>query len=333
MRDIRPELPAAPGAYGSAPHAAWMDVDWQAHQRRVVVQGQPIHVVELGSGPPLVFIHGLSGSWQNWLEQLPVFARSHRVIAFDLPGFGATPLPSEKISIAGYARLVVGLFDALGVEHAVLVGNSMGGFVAAEMAIRFPSRVERLVLVSAAGLSIEGRRNESVLAVLRQLDRRLTRSMGPRMEALARHPRGRRLLFKLVAHQPKRLSGPLMAEQIRTPTGFADAVDALTDYPIRDRLGEIACPVLIVWGARDLLVPVADADLFERLIPDARKVVWPDTGHVAMLERPAAFNALLEAFLSERPGERVGPAAAAAAPDAPPGRAAGTGEPAETAIS
>ncbi len=95
--------------------------------------------------------------------------------------------------------------------------------------------------------------------------------------------------------------------------GFLPALDALTDYPIRDRLGEIACPTLIVWGAEDKLVPARDADEFARLIPNSRKVVWPETGHVAMLERPEAFNALVQAFLAEEPGERVGASDAAGA--------------------
>jgi pimeloyl-ACP methyl ester carboxylesterase len=104
-----------------------------------------------------------------------------------------------------------------------------------------------------------------------------------------------------------------VAEQIRGSgkPGFVPALDALAGYPIRDRLAEIACPTLIVWGAEDKVVPVRDADEFARLIPNARKVVWSQTGHVPMLERPAAFNRLLEAFLSEEPGERVGPQDAA----------------------
>jgi pimeloyl-ACP methyl ester carboxylesterase len=171
--------------------------------------------------------------------------------------------------------------------------------------------VERLVLVSAAGLSIEYLRNERALALLGTLDTRLaayTGWMATRSEALARRPRARQLIFGIVAHRPDLLPGPLIAEQVRGSgkPGFVPALDALTDYPIRDRLGEIACPVLIVWGSKDKLVPARDADDFARLIPNARKVVWPETGHVPMLERPAAFNALVEAFLAEEPGERVG---------------------------
>jgi pimeloyl-ACP methyl ester carboxylesterase len=318
MADEPPRLPDAPGDYGPSGRSAWMDVDWREHQRWVTIDGRLVNVIELGSGPPVVFIHGLSGSWQNWLEQLPVFARDHRVIAFDLPGFGASEMPREKITISGYGRFVDALLDEIGVGSAAVVGNSMGGFIGIELAIRFPERVERLVLVSAAGLSIQYLRNERALAVLGALGNRLAAYSGwvaSRSDALARRPVARRAIFGIVAHRPDRLPGPLVAEQVRGSgkPGFIPALDALTDYPIRDRLGEIACPTLIVWGAEDKLVPARDADDFARLIPNSRKVVWPETGHVAMLERPEAFNALVQAFLAEEPGERVGASDAAGA--------------------
>jgi len=295
-----------------------MDVDWREHQRWVTIDGRRVDVIELGSGPPVVFIHGLSGSWQNWLEQLPVFAREHRVIAFDLPGFGASEMPRDRITISGYGRFVDALLDELGASSAAVVGNSMGGFIGIELAIRFPERVERLVLVSAAGLSIQYLRNERALAALNVFENRLAAYSGwlaSRSDALARRPGARRMIFGIVAHRPDQLPGPLVAEQVRGSgkPGFVPALDALTDYPIRDRLGEIACPTLIVWGAEDKLVPARDADEFARLIPNSRKVVWPQTGHMAMLERPAAFNALLQAFLDEEPGERVGASDAAGA--------------------
>jgi pimeloyl-ACP methyl ester carboxylesterase len=319
MADEPPRLPDAPGGYGPSGRSPWLDVDWREHQRWVTIDGRRVNVIELGSGPPVVFIHGLSGSWQNWLEQLPVFARDHRVIAFDLPGFGASQMPREKITIRGYGHFVDALLDELGVSSAAVVGNSMGGFIGIELAIRFPERVERLVLVSAAGLSIEYLRNERALAVLGAIENRLAAYSGwlaSRSDALARRPGARRMIFGIVAKRPDRLPGPLVAEQVRGSgkPGFLPALDALTDYPIRDRLGEIACPTLIVWGAEDKLVPARDADEFARLIPNSRKVVWPETGHVAMLERPEAFNALVQAFLAEEPGERVGtPDAAGAA--------------------
>jgi pimeloyl-ACP methyl ester carboxylesterase len=307
-------LPAEPGDYGPTGRSPWLDVDWRSHQRWLEISGRRVNLIELGSGPPIVFVHGLSGSWQNWLEQLPVLARDHRVVAFDLPGFGASEMPAEQVSISGYARWLDALYDALGIDSSAVVGNSMGGFIGAELAIAFPARVERLVLVSAAGLTVEHQRHDRTLAVLRTLDRRLAAYagwLGTRSETLARRPRARRMIFGLVAHRPDLLPGPLVAEQIRGSgkPGFVPALDALTNYPIRDRLPEIACPTLIVWGTKDWLVPVRDADEFARLIPNARKVVWAQTGHMAMLERPSAFNALLAAFLAEEPGERVGEAA------------------------
>ncbi|HTA05060.1 MAG TPA: alpha/beta hydrolase, partial [Solirubrobacteraceae bacterium] len=100
---------------------------------------------------------------------------------------------------------------------------------------------------------------------------------------------------------PEKLSAALAAEQVRGAgkPGFLQGLEAILHYEIRDRLPEIACPTLIVWGEHDRLIDVRDADLFAELIPKSRKVVFGDTGHVAMLERPEAFNALLEEFLAE----------------------------------
>jgi pimeloyl-ACP methyl ester carboxylesterase len=314
-----------PGPYGPTGRSAWMDVDWRAHQRFVEVHGRQVNVIELGAGAgaddgrlAMVFVHGLAGSWQNWLENLPHFAAAgHRVIAFDLPGFGASEMPAERISIPEYGGFVDALLDRLGVGPAVMVGNSMGGFIAAEVAIQYPARVERLVLVSAAGLTVEYQRNERALAALRYGQRVLMAwagFVGARSEALARRPRVRRMLMDVVVHRADRLPAPLVAEQVRgsgTP-GFVDALDALTDYPIRARLRDIACPTLVVWGAKDRLVPARDADEFEQLIPDVRKVVWPETGHMAMLERPAGFNALVDRFVAEGDGARMASGGAAA---------------------
>jgi len=186
----------------------------------------------------------------------------------------------------------------------VIVGNSMGGFIGAEVALRFSTRVEKLVLVSAAGLSIEHQRNEPVLRVLERLDNLLIFTGGwaaTRSEVLACRPRMRRQIMKLVADHAEALPAPLIAEQVKGSgkPGFVPALDALSDYPIRDRLGEIECPVLVVWGEKDRLVPVRDAYEFGRLIAHAQVEVWPDTGHVAMLERPAAFNALVDRFIAQ----------------------------------
>jgi pimeloyl-ACP methyl ester carboxylesterase len=282
-----------------------MDVDWSAQQRWVTVAGTPVNTIVMGEGPPLVFVHGLSGSWPNWLEQLPVFARDHRVVAMDLPGFGHSPMPREEISIAGYARMIDALLDELGLDACAVVGNSMGGFIAAELAIAVPQRVSSLVLVSAAGISTHADpRTGRALPLLRRIDRVSAMSaawLASRSDAATRRPRLRTALLAVVARHPERLPGALAAEQLRGAgkPGFLAALEALHGYEIRKRLPEIACPTLIVWGENDRLINARDAAVYADLIPDSELSVFADTGHVAMLERPEAFNALLRDFLTD----------------------------------
>jgi pimeloyl-ACP methyl ester carboxylesterase len=302
-----PPLPLllTPSVYGPQGRSAWLDVDWREHQRWVILDGQPVNVIELGAGPPLLFVHGLSGSWQNWLEQLPVLAGKHRVIALDLPGFGHSPMPSERISISGYARLLDRLLDTLGIEAAAVVGNSMGGFIGAELAIAFPQRVERLVLISAAGISTYDHRGAvRTVPVLRRAERMLTAYtawMATKSDTVARRPRLRDATLNLVTRHPSRLSAALAAEQLRGSgkPGFIQALEANLNYDFHERLPEIACPTLIVWGEEDRVITARDAALFGELIRDSRVVMYADTGHMSMLERPVAFNELLEGFLGE----------------------------------
>ena len=309
------EADGSPSAYGPNGRSAWLDVDWRKHQRWLVIDGQPVNTLELGpehaeetdGRQPLLFVHGLSGSWPNWLEQLPVFAAERRVVTLDLPGFGHSPMPKEKISIAGYARLLDRLLGELGVDAAAVVGNSMGGFIGAELAISYPQRVERLALVSAAGISTASQAQPGTaraVPALRRLERVLAASsawVASKSDTAARRARLRELLLSVVVRHPDRLPAPLAAEQLRGAgkPGFLQGLQAVLDYDIRERLPEIACPTLIVWGDRDRLITVRDADVFAQLIPNSRKVIFADTGHMSMLERPAAFNALLEDFLAE----------------------------------
>lgn len=308
------------GPYGPDGRSAWLDIDWREHQRWVLVDGLPVNTVELGppaeeAVQPLVFIHGLSGSWPNWLEQLPVFAAERHVVAFDLPGFGHSPMPPEQISIAGYARLADGLLAQLGIDAAAVVGNSMGGFIAAELAIWNPQRVERLVLVSAAGLSTYNEPSGvRAISALRRAERVLAGTaawVASKSDAFARRRRLREALMAVVVRHPSRLPAALAAEQIRGAgkPGFLDALQAIFVYDVRERLPEIVCPTLIVWGAQDRLISVRDADVFAELIPNSRKVIYEDTGHMAMIERPRAFNALLRDFLEEPPAGATSPGA------------------------
>src|SRR3954453_17457803 len=308
-RDSDPQAPPRIDAYGPQGRSEWLDIDWSEHQRWAEVFGRPVNYVEMGEGPALVFIHGLSGCWQNWLENIPHFARHRRVIALDLPGFGHSPMPAEKISINGYAKVVDGLLDHLGIDKAAVVGNSMGGFIGAEMAIELSTRVQELVLVSAAGLTTHEMHRDSGLAVMRRIENVLAFGSGwfaSKSDDFATRPGLRKVLMAFAVAHPARLSAPLIAEQVRGSgkPGFIDALEALGTYPLLDRLERIECPTLVVWGDKDRLVPVRDAGRFVDTIGDnARKLVYSDTGHMPQLERPARFNADVESFLAQdQPG-------------------------------
>ena len=301
-------IPGADGLatepYGPSGRSEWMDIDWSRHLRWMRVHGSLVNVLDIGDGPAVLFLHGLSGCWQNWLENIPAVARDHRVIAVDLPGFGASPMPPDAISISGYARMLVALLDELGIDAVSIVGNSMGGFAGAEMAIRHGARVRRLVLVAAAGLSMRQMRSERRRGVRPRVENALFFGLGrlaAHSDVVVRSSHLRRALLMLVVAHPERLPSPLIAEQAHGAgrPGFDDALDAMTGYPIRDRLGEVACPTLVVWGEEDRLVPLRDAAEFEWLIPDARKLIYADTGHMVMFERPDRFNRDVTGFLRE----------------------------------
>jgi pimeloyl-ACP methyl ester carboxylesterase len=298
--------PGADESYADGDDRTWMGVDWPAMTRRLRVLGRDVNVVDTGGdGPPLLFVHGLGGCWQNWLLNIPAFMGRHRVVAPDLPGFGESEMPAEDISITGYARVLDALCDELGVESCALVGNSMGGFVGAELALAFPTRVQRLVLVAAAGLSIEYRRRQPLLTLARVWTGSAT-WVGARGRSVVTRPRMRRLGLQLLVRYPERLSPAITYELVRGTgrPGFIPALRALLDYSYRDRLGQIEVPVLVVWGSNDMLVPRGDAREYVELIGDnARRAMFEDTGHLAMIERPSRFNRLLEEFLAGAPAE------------------------------
>ena len=247
----------------------------------------------------LVFVHGLSGAWTNWLENIPHFARQRRVIAPDLPGFGSSPLPMWPITIPAYGRLLLELCDALDVADCAVVGNSMGGFIAAEAAIREPGRFEKLVLVSAAGISSVRLRRQPTEAVARAMAATAPYAFALQ-ERTFRRPRARAAAFKRVFEYPERIRPELLWEFFQAGVrgeAFADALINLAGYDFTDRLPEVEVPTLVVWGRDDHVVPSADALEFGRLLRNSQTVVFGDTGHVPMAERPVRFNRVLETFL------------------------------------
>ena len=291
--------------YGASAEPSWRAVNWQEHLHQVEIDGGTINYVDYGEGSPdkhpVVFVHGLGGSWQNFLENIPrAAAEGRRVIALDLPGHGFSDMPRDDISISGYGRTVNALCDELDIGEVVLVGNSMGGFVSAETAIQFPDRVERLVLISAAGMTTNDVARGPLLAASRVFAMGAAKAAASSKQLVVR-PHLRVPMFAQILRYPGRIPPDLLYEITYSSgrKGFAPSLKAILTFDFRERLPEIRCPTLIVWGKHDMLVPDRDAGEFERLIPDSRKVVIDETGHMAMLERPQTFNDILFEFLEE----------------------------------
>ena len=303
---VTPALPRsaekAGDDYGVTDPPDWRTIDWAAHLHRIDIDGTSVNYVDIGEQSnerPMVFVHGLSGQWQNWLENIPRFAQARRVVAMDLPGHGMTEMPQEKISIELYGDFVAELCRRLDLAPAVLIGNSMGGFVTAEVAIRAPEVVERLMLLSAAGVSQIDLAKRPVLAAGKAAGFLATANVAQK-RWIARRPVLRHWIMSLIVRHPSRIKADAMFEALMKGAdkpGFDDALRGCLEYDFRERLPQIGAPTIVIWGEKDMIIPVKDADAFVSMIEGARKVVIEDTGHVPMFERPRAFNELLEEFL------------------------------------
>jgi pimeloyl-ACP methyl ester carboxylesterase len=309
-RPPAPTSPDGPDPYGNPDSdPEWLRIDWREHLRSVEIEGARVNYVEVGEGPAIVFVHGLAGCWQNWLENIPHFARSHRVLALDLPGFGTSPVPPWEISIPRYAELLNGFCRLLDVHSCVLVGNSMGGFISAEVSISEPDWVQKVVLVSAAGITHARMRKEPA-----EMAARMAAASAPLAfrfrESSLRRPRLRRAAFSGVFHAPHRLRPELLWEQhngASNAPGFLPAVRALTGYDFTAELERVRDPTLIVWGRNDRIVSARDAHGYARHLANSRVVIFDRCGHCPQLERPVRFNRLVEQFLQEH-GRELGEA-------------------------
>jgi pimeloyl-ACP methyl ester carboxylesterase len=295
--------PGRDSDYGPDGRSAWLDIDWREHLRQANVGGSTVNYVDMGSGPALFFVHGLGAMWQCWLENIPEFAKDHRVVAMDLPGFGRSQMPPWEITIERYGRWLFDFADELGIDTATVVGNSMGGFIGAEAAIKRPQRVERLCLVSAAIFWQEYRRARPLVAFAQATDAAAARAVAGVTRASSMRPRLRHLALATAGFRyPHLLSREMQIELIKTARrtkGFVPALTALGDYPLREELPQIGAPTLVVWGAHDALVHVKHAHETSRLIPNSETVIFERTGHEAMIERPARFNRVLREFIAE----------------------------------
>jgi pimeloyl-ACP methyl ester carboxylesterase len=297
--DPREALTVDLPTYGPTGESAWLKIDWSQYLHTAMIDGRDVNYLTYGdsSKPTVMLVHGLAASWQCWLANILELAENFFVVALDLPGFGESEMPADGITIPGYANCVAGLLDHLGVASAFVIGNSMGGMTAIQLALDHPTRVEKLVLVSPAGWS-----TNSVPPAVGQaagLGALVFGRVAANREAIVRRPKLRaRALRGVVAH-PEKISGEAAYELLggTGSEGFPGALRAILAHDFRDRLGEIKQPVLFIWGRRDGVVTSRDIVKFGEAIPQAEKIVLRDTAHVAMVEHPEWFDRVATEFL------------------------------------
>jgi pimeloyl-ACP methyl ester carboxylesterase len=214
-------------------------------------------------------------------------------------------MPPWEISIPAYGRFVRDFCERLGIERCSLIGNSMGGFIATEVAITEPGRVDELVLVSAAGITWARARREPAEMIARVGRATAPLALRFRISGISRS-KFRKRAFRGVFHDPDALRREMLWENVipalKSP-GYFDAMTNLFGYDIRHRLEEIGVPTLIVWGRNDRVVPVPAAFSYKKRIGDsAELVIFDNCGHVPQIERPVRFNRVVEDFL-KRSGE------------------------------
>ena len=259
--------------------------------KEVTVFGQKIHYVEAGSGPVVVLLHGLGGNTLNWAFNVPALAQKYRVVVPDQIGFGQSAKPPINYRVGTYTDFLDKFLDELKIEKATLVGNSMGGWVAALYALQKPARVERLVLVDAAGFSPPKDFDLAALSGLNPSTRDAMRRLSSMVFA-------NKQLFGTDAAIDALLAQRISAGDGYTIQSLVESIHRGEDM-LDGRLGGIKQPTLIVWGREDGLTPLArEGERFKREISGSQLVVFDNTGHVPQVERAADFNAAVLKFLA-----------------------------------
>jgi pimeloyl-ACP methyl ester carboxylesterase len=248
-----------------------------AEYRSTEIDGQPLHWVASGSGPAVVLLHGLCGSLRWWNANIPALASSFRVLALDLPGFGASR-GRRRIASGVVVDLVARWIEQVSAAPAHLVGHSMGGLLAIHLAARYPQVLGRLVLADSAGLY---------------------RPLAPAPLA--------RWMYGLAS--PRSWGDPgflpvIWRDAFRAgPITAARALHGILREDVTGVLPRIQSPTLVVWGERDPLIPPVYAQRLREAIPGARLHVIQNAYHNPMIDQPEEFNQVVGAFLR---GEEVG---------------------------
>ncbi|WP_250536135.1 acetoin dehydrogenase dihydrolipoyllysine-residue acetyltransferase subunit [Caballeronia sp. AZ10_KS36] len=237
----------------------------------------------------VLFIHGFGGDLDNWLFNLDALAEKHRVFALDLPGHGQSTPKVPGTSLAELAGFVGKFMDAVGLERAHLVGHSMGGGIAAQMAVDQPKRVQSLALISPAGFGDEVNNAYTEGFVTAESRRELK----PVVELLFANPElvSRQMLDDLLKY--KRLDG--VSDALTSLNGGLFAGGRQSAQP-GVNLAATEKPVLVIWGAKDQIIPAAHA----KHAPEGATVrVFEDAGHMSQMEKANEVNALLKAHVEK----------------------------------
>ena len=240
----------------------------------------------------MVFIHGLGSSARDWEFQAAEFSKAYRVITFDLRGHGQSDKPAGPYSMALFAADTAGLLRALGIDNAHVVGLSLGGGVAFQLAVDAPQMVKTLVIVnSAPELVVRSFRERLVvwqrLAIVRLLG---MRKMG---EVLSQ-----RLFVKPEQAALRETFVARWAEN--DPRAYLAALRAMVGWSVTARLGSIQCPTLVIASDQDY-TPLSLKEAYTAQMPKARLVVIPDARHALPVEKPGPFNLALQEFLAKHP--------------------------------
>ena len=236
-------------------------------RHRLDVGGARVHFQTGGSGDPVVLVHGLSGSGRWWRRNVAALARQFRVFVVDLVGFGRSRGPFVLAEAADVLAVWMG---RLGLARAHVVGHSMGGYIAAALAVEAPERVGRLVLVDAAAFPLGWR---------------------PVRHAVR--------LVRAVRYMPPTFLPVLAADALRAgPRTLLRAAREVVDTDLGARCGQVRAPALVVWGEHDRVVPPAVGERLAACLPDGELAVIGGAGHNPMWDRPEAFNRVVLGFLT-----------------------------------
>ncbi|HKS24734.1 MAG TPA: alpha/beta fold hydrolase [Thermoanaerobaculia bacterium] len=257
------------------------------HAHYVDVGGHRIRYFEGGNGPPLLLIHGLGSSAEDWALILRSLTKAHRVYAPDLLGWGGSDKPRDgDYSIAAETELMRGFMDAVRLPRADVAGISMGGWVALRLAALHPEHVQRLVLVDSVGLDFPTSLNES--------------SFAPETMDEARH------LLWLQSEEFTKLPDFVVRDFLRRAISErwilrASMRSMLTRRDVLDgKLQRVTMPTLIIWGTADRLAPPSLAARLHAALPQSRVVMIPGCGHIAMIECRATVMPAIVDFLKPR---------------------------------